>query len=153
MDKRRFNGRHSKPGAGRKKGTGVSNKINTAVNNFMSELLEDEEIKSQVIKELKQISAFQGWIYIIKDNNTGYYKIGVTQKENPNTRLSLYRSHKMDIKIIFIDIVDGVFELEEILHGMFQRVSIGDWFELSDQNIIEIITKISNFKHPRIHLY
>ena len=153
MDRRKFN--KGTPGnkGGRKLGTGISGKINKAVVDFMQNLMEDEEIKQKVVYELRQLSNLEGWIYIIKDNKTGYYKIGVTQRQNPKERLKLYRAHKMDIDLIYLDKVNYVFELEDILLNMFERVEGGsDWFNLTEKQLIDVVIKTSNFKYPKAYL-
>ena len=148
MDKRKFNG-GSRKGAGRKKGTGVSNRIKRAVDDFMNDLLQDEEIMGIAINDLKQLSLGLGWIYIIKDKDTGRVKIGVTQRKSPKRRLSQYNAHNMDIDVLFIDKVDYCYEIESLLHDLFSRFRVtgGDWFELNDKQILTAINEICKHKH------
>jgi len=149
MDKRKFNG-GSRKGAGRKKGTGISNKINKAVNDFMDNLLEDEEIKKQALKEAKQLSLQSGWIYIIKDVDTGYYKIGVTQRKNPKQRFTLYKSHNMNISLTYLNKVDYCFEIENDLHALLKRINKGDWYKITDTELVNAISKISEHKYSNV---
>jgi hypothetical protein len=152
MDKRKFNG-GSRKGSGRKKGTGISSLIKKHVDDFMQLMIEDPEISKQINKDLKQLSLTSGWIYIIKDKKNGYYKIGVTQRSNPNERLSHYKTHNMDIDLIYIDNLEYCYKIESDLHELFEekRNHRSDWFELTHSDIVKCLTEISKHKHNKCY--
>lgn len=141
----------SRKGSGMKKSTDISNKIKKYVNEFMENMLSDDDINNEATNQVKEILSDQGWIYIIMDNKTGLYKVGVTQRSNPKTRLSLYTSHNMNISLVFIDIIDNCFDVEGTIHGMFDRENNGDWFCLSSDELLMCIMEISNHKYKNIH--
>jgi hypothetical protein len=151
MDKRKNNG-GSRKGAGRKKGSGFSGIIKKEVNSFMEGLLEKEEVKKVIIEDLIEMSVTKGYIYIIKDLDNNQKKIGVTQKSNPKQRLSQYVSHKMNIELLFIDIIDDCFEIEESIHSLFNEYrNNGDWFSLSNNDVSKIISIINKHKYSKIY--
>lgn len=139
-------------GSGRKKGTGTSNTIKKYVDDFMENLLKDEVIKNEVQKELNDCSLLSGWLYIIKDIDRNFYKIGVTQRKNPKDRLKLYKQHQMNIDLIFIDYVDFCFELESDIHTVLDsfRVGSSDFYNCSESNILSIMCLISKHKYSKI---
>ena len=151
MDKRQFNG-GSRKGSGRKKGTGVSTKIKKYVEEMMIAMLKDESVNAQIMSELKQLSVSSGWIYVIKDLDNNEVKIGVTQKENPKNRLSQYTSHKMNIELLFIDDIEDCFELENEIHISFKNQRInGDWFNLTNEDVLKIIYIINKHKYKKLY--
>jgi hypothetical protein len=151
MDKRQFNG-GSRKGAGRKKGTGVSTKIKKYVEEMMFAMLKDESVNAQIMREFKQLSMSSGWIYVIKDLDNNEVKIGVTQKENPKHRLSQYTSHKINIELLFIDDIEDCFELENEIHISFENKRInGDWFDLTNEDVLKIIYIINKHKYKKLY--
>ena len=152
MDKRKFNGGGSRKNAGRKKGGGLSGKIKSHVDKMMQDMLRDEVLKKQISSDLKQMSLTSGYIYVIKDLKTNFVKIGVTQRENPNTRLSLYTSHNIKIDLLHIDYVDNCFDLEDKLHKNIEDSCIkGDWFSLSNKQVFNIIREINKSKYSKYY--
>lgn len=151
MDKRKFNG-GSRKGAGRKKGSGLSGKIKSYVDDFMLELLKDNDIKNQINRDLKQMSFTSGYIYIIKDVDTGNTKIGVTQKPNPKSRLSQYSSHKINYELIFIDEVEYCFDIENEIHILNENKRIkGDWFDMNKIDVLNSIKIINKHKYKKYY--
>lgn len=143
----------SRPGAGRKRGSGFSNKIKKHVENMLKELLSDEEIKAHIIKEQSKSFLFDGWVYVIKNKSNGLHKIGVTQQLNPKTRLALYNAHDMKIKVIFIDKVDMCYELEQDLIDVVKSKRVkGDWFDISDDDLLIIAKKIFIHKNSKFYI-
>ncbi len=149
MDKRKNNG-GVRSGAGRKKGSGVSGKIKMYVDEMMHKLIEDKELKKEIINDLIQMKFDSGYIYIIRDLETNFVKVGVTQRKNPKQRLSLYITHNMKINLLFIDYVENCFELEEEINQSLKNREKGDWFNLSFFEILQIVTKISKHKNIKI---
>jgi hypothetical protein len=151
MDKRKFNG-GSRKNAGRKKGSGFSNLLKKYVDEFMIELLKDEQINNKIQKDLKQISLTSGFIYIIRDIDRNTIKIGVTQVSNPKKRLSQYTSHKINFELLFIDELKDCYEVENEIHLSIEDNRIkGDWFSIDDLMLLSIIKLINKRKHGKIY--
>ncbi len=142
----------SRKGAGRKKSSGVSSIIKKHVDAFMVDMLKDARIEGYVNSDLRQLSISSGWIYVIRDRSTDYIKVGVTQRKNPNERLSLYASHNMIIDLVFVDFVDDCFGVEDAIHSQIEQYRVkGDWFKLDDENVLGSIMIISKLKHNKIY--
>jgi hypothetical protein len=141
----------SRINSGRKKGTGFSNKIKFYVDKMLTEMIQDNEIKKQVYNEINQLTFTTGWIYIIKDKVTNNFKIGVTQNDNPKVRLSHYVNY-IEIDLIYIESINNCFEIESLIHQKYNANRIkGDWFNLSNENIISIIRNINEIKYNKIY--
>jgi hypothetical protein len=98
-------------------------------------LLLEQEKRREEDKKRKPIP---GDIYIIKDNGTGYYKIGMSRNVNQRIK-SLNTSTPRGIETVLIfDSSDCVLD-ENNIHNMFsdKRIS-GEWFELDDKDIEKI---------------
>ena len=80
--------------------------------------------KKQIKKDIRQISLNEGWIYIIQNQINGLIKVGITQRNNPKSRLSLYKSHNMNVKLLFLDYLDDCFDVEANCHAMFHTCKI-----------------------------
>ena len=151
MDKRKFNG-GSRKNAGRKKGSGFSNLIKKYVDDFMYELLDNTKVKDKILKDLKQLSLTSGFIYIIKDLDTLEIKIGVTQVSNPKRRLSQYSSHKINYELMFIDTIEDCYEIENEIHLIIEDKRVkGDWFNIDDIVLLDIIKLINKRKYQKLH--
>jgi len=112
--------------------------------------LKNDEFRSKAQSEVNRFEMFSGWIYVIRNKQTNFYKVGITQSENPNGRLSLYRSHDMDIELIFIESVDNCRELEEFIHSQLNEFRCGtsDWYSIKTDDVLSIIKTINNHKYP-----
>tara|TARA_R110000744_G_scaffold13692_3_gene39680 strand:+ start:57 stop:518 length:462 start_codon:yes stop_codon:yes gene_type:complete len=151
MDKRKFNG-GSRKNAGRKKGGEFSNLLKKYVDEFMIELLKDEQINNKIQNDLKQISLTSGFIYIIKDIDRNTIKIGVTQVSNPKKRLSQYTSHKINFELLFIEELENCYEVENEIHLSVEDNRIkGDWFSIDDLILLSIIKLINKRKYEKIY--
>ena len=151
MDKRKFNG-GSRKNAGRKKGSGFSSLLKKYVDEFMVELLKDEQINNKIQKDLNQISLTSGFIYIIKDIDRNTIKIGVTQVSNPKKRLSQYTSHKINFELLFIEELENCYEVENEIHLSVEDNRIkGDWFSIDDLILLSIIKLINKRKYEKIY--
>lgn len=152
MDKRKFNKGGSRKGSGRKKGSGFSSLLKKYVDDFMYELLKDDKIKDKIQNDLKQLSLTSGYIYIIKDLDRGTIKIGVTQVSNPKKRLSQYTSHKINFELLFIETVNDCYEVENEIHLIIENNRIrGDWFNIDDLTIFNIIKLINKRKYEKLY--
>ena len=142
----------SRKGAGRKKGSGFSGLLKKYVDEFMYELLKDEKIKDRIQNDLKELSLTSGYIYIIKDLDRDTIKIGVTQVSNPKKRLSQYTSHKINFELLFIETVNDCYEVENEIHLIIENNRIrGDWFNIDDLTIFNIIKLINKRKYEKIY--
>jgi hypothetical protein len=151
MDKRKFNG-GSRKNAGRKKGSGFSSLIKKYVDDFMYELLDNAKVKDKILQDLKQLSLTSGYIYIIKDLDTLEIKIGVTQVSNPKRRLSQYSSHKINYELLFIDTIEDCYEIENEIHLIIENKRVkGDWFNINDAVLLDIIKLINKRKYQKLH--
>jgi hypothetical protein len=74
--------------------------------------------------------------YIMKDNNTGFYKIG--KSVNPRLRERTLQSEKPSIKMIKVFDKD----IEKELHNKYKEFRVrGEWFDLNKIQINYICTK------------
>jgi hypothetical protein len=151
MDGRKNNG-GARPGAGRKKGSGMSGIIKNHVDNFMLELLKEDQVKQTALSEYIQLEIDEGWIYVIRDDNTSFIKIGVTQKKNPSQRLNLYKSHNMEISLLFLDKVKHCFDIEGDIHAQIEaHRKKGDWFDLDVNDVMDVIFLINKHNHKKYY--
>lgn len=141
----------SRINSGRKKGTGFSNKIKFYVDKMLTEMMQDQEIKKQIHTEINQLTFTTGWIYFIKDRISNNFKIGVSQSNNPKVRLSHYVNY-IEIDLIYIENISNCFEIEALIHQKFDANRIkGDWFKLSNEDVISIIRYINEIKYNKIY--
>lgn len=140
MDKRKFNGGHRN--AGRKKGIGISNDIKRYCESFMVEMLKNDAIR---LKATKQISLSledetPDFFYIIKNEEN--YKLGFTS--DIKKRMANYKSHLGVVNLIYVYEGFDSNDIETYLHKKYisKRV-IGEYFNLSKQDIIDIVSYCS----------
>lgn len=75
------------------------------------------------------------YVYIMYDENTGYFKIG--RSLNPTKRERTLQSEKASIKLIAT--YPAKSSDEGILHKKFEHLRVrGEWFDLSDLQIAQI---------------
>ena len=111
---------------------------------FIIELLDNADIKDQCNIEIgNNVELIKGnsFLYIIKSN--GFFKIGITS--NIKNRFKNYSSHSgYSAELIFCKKMYNANDIEKELINMYSLYSIqGDWFDLSDSILIEIISFIS----------
>jgi hypothetical protein len=71
-------------------------------------------------------------IYIMKDNHTGHYKIG--RSDRPTKREATLLSQKSSIELLFF--FPGTTNQEKMLHEIFQDKWVrGEWFALTDGDL------------------
>ena len=141
----------SRINSGRKKGTGLSNKIKFYVDKMLTEMMQDQEVKKEVANEINQLTLTSGWIYVIKDRITNNFKIGITQNDNPKVRLSHYVNY-IEIDLIYIEYINNCFEVEALIHQKYHADRIkGDWFKLCNEDVISIIRCINEIKYNKIY--
>jgi len=141
----------SRMGSGRKSGTGFSATIAKAVAKhvdlMLHELLSDKDVYKKALQSKVDFDGNVGWVYLIKNESEGLYKFGITTRSRLSSRLSLYKSHFMDIDLVFCDLVDNCMELEEKVLGIINPIR-GDWFECSHQDIDNVLAIITAHKYP-----
>jgi hypothetical protein len=71
-------------------------------------------------------------IYVMIDDNTGFYKIG--RSINPTKREKTLQSEKATIKLLFF--FKGTYEIEKYLHKALKEKCVrGEWFNLSNSDL------------------
>lgn len=90
-----------------------------------------EAMNNNSVKDNSQVSK-QGFVYLMLDNNTGYYKIGFSK--NPKYRERTLQSEKPTI--VLINKFKGSAKQEKALHQLFRHKRIrGEWFSLNQSDI------------------
>jgi hypothetical protein len=73
--------------------------------------------------------------YIMRDGNTGYYKIGRSSKPEFREKTLQSENPTIDLLMIFENDVEGE------LHNMYKRKRVrGEWFALTNDDLIDIYT-------------
>ena len=87
--------------------------------------------------------ARDGYIYIIKEGGSSYYKIGVS-KSSTYARLKILQvGNPRKLEVILETAVSNYLELENELHKYYKDLNInGEWFILNEVLLKEIIKKI-----------
>lgn len=84
-----------------------------------------------------------GYVYLLKNNILGGYKIGITT--SPKSR---FKALSVGSKATLIGYwqLDAYRELEKHLHKEYSdsRVPQSEWFDLSDQDVRDVIQKIAS---------
>ena len=89
---------------------------------------------NRIINEIKTTTTYK--TYIIKDYNTGFYKIG--KSRNPKIREKTLQSENPNIAIVKVFNED----IEKILHDSYKENRLrGEWFNLNNIQIKYICTK------------
>lgn len=98
-------------------------------------------------KELKNSFCDKGWIYLIREGNSKYYKIGQTNS-NPDIRLAaLQVGNHRPLKYIFKRYIYSVLFYERKLHEMFRKQRIRkEWFYLNKENVSLFFKSCKEFK-------
>lgn len=133
----------ARKGAGRKKGIGISNDIRKYCDKMIIEMLKDDAIRFKATKQLSMTfeNESEDYLYIIQSDNS--YKIGFSS--NWKRREKSYKTHLPTYKLIYLVKSFSCFELENDLHLMFDnKRKQGEWFELSNEEVIKAISYCSN---------
>jgi hypothetical protein len=75
-------------------------------------------------------------IYLIKENDTNYYKIGVTKQPIYNRIKQLQTGNAHQITLV--DFYETAYKkVEKFLHGKFKKYKVGgEWFDLPLEEVI-----------------
>lgn len=134
----------ARKGAGRKKGIGITNDIKKLCQGFIEEMLKNDAIKLKMTKQLSLMyedEKKEDYLYIIKNNE--YYKIGYSS--NFSKRIKSYKTHLGGVELVYLTKQYNCFELENEIHDMFTHKRLtGEWFELDEEELIEIISYCSS---------
>ncbi len=85
-----------------------------------------------------------GSIYIIKAGDKNIYKIGVAT-DIGNRLNTLQTANYEELKVVRSFYLENVYEIEKELHFIYREKNIrGEWFRLSDNDILEIEGYIYN---------
>lgn len=83
-----------------------------------------------------------GFIYVLRSGNTNRFKIGQS-KDFPGRLASLQTGNPETLSLVFFFPVVDVFAKEQELHKRYEAKKItGEWFELSEADINNLITEI-----------
>ena len=134
----------ARPGAGRKKGIGVTSSIEKYVYKFVVELLQDEIVRAKAVKQLALSfdSEQEQYLYIIKNGNL--YKVGYSS--NFKNRIKNYKAHLGKVDVILLYKTDKAFEIEAEFHqNQLDAVGVNsEWYEFSEsqlENAIRYLTQ------------
>lgn len=102
-----------------------------------------KKVKNQFV--IPQPTAKSGTVYIIQIKGTSFFKIGVT-KGLAEHRLKYFQTYyPFELNVVHVINCDNAYRLEWSLHQKYNIKRVrGEWFDLSDQDIIEI----KNIKWP-----
>ena len=83
-----------------------------------------------------------GYIYLIKNNDSGLFKIGITKDLKRRFR-QLETQSGCSLRLVFaglfLDDDTPVNETEKVLHNKYKdRKKIGEWFNLTREDILQI---------------
>ena len=138
----------ARPNAGRKrKHIKLADVIKNHCEDFILELLKNEEIDKRARREVQTLIDFEDientkedYLYIVKSNDS--YKIGYTK--DIKSRMNDYKIHFGLVEIVYVYKSFNCYELESIIHNLVKDKNIrGEWFNLSDSDILNIISYCS----------
>jgi hypothetical protein len=87
-----------------------------------------------------------GFIYIFKSKETGYYKIGMTNR-TVKKRLQEFSTLPDEISEIYSGRVKYPRRIEKELHSLYKNYRvIGEWFDLSLEHFISVIEYIQHYE-------
>lgn len=119
--------------------------IDKTINIYHKENLNDKIIDEINIKELEKENKKykkindkkETFIYLMHDENTGYYKIG--RSVNPVKRERTLQSEKPTISLIYYSKSTPTQNTEYILHQRYKDVRVrGEWFALDKIDVMQI---------------
>ena len=139
----------ARPNAGRKrKHIKLADVIKNHCEDFIIELLKNEEINKRARREVQKLLDFEDienekedYLYIVKSN--GNFKIGYTK--NIKSRMNDYKIHFGLVEIVYVYKSFNCYDLESVIHNLVKDKNIrGEWFDLDDSDILNIISYCSN---------
>ena len=80
-----------------------------------------------------------GWVYLIQQCNSPFYKIGQTAGDVEKRLMSLTHQNPQGLKLVHKFYCQDRRKVEKELHQMYAVLRVrGEWFELSSEDIAEI---------------
>ena len=109
---------------------------------YEAALKQDPELIQHLMnksKELGQLDNDKTYLYLIKEDNSNHYKIGVSI--NPEDRLkSLQTASKTKLNIVAYCVHENAYEVEQSIHAILNDCrKCGEWFELDEEIVIYIL--------------
>lgn len=79
----------------------------------------------------------KGFVYLIREGNSDYYKIGVTKKDNAQSRLKeLQTGNANELTLIAQFESNKPFRLESMLHKKYKHLNENnEWFDFYGYNV------------------
>jgi hypothetical protein len=147
MQEKKDNRGGARKNAGRKIGLGLSYTIQKECSVLIERLLQDELFKSKAIQQVLKINEEQqeDYFYILKSN--GSYKFGYSS--NFKSRLKMYRTHNIDVKVILLLKSKGCFELESdmLLKYDSNRIGYTEWFKFDEEEIFNVLNHVNTINY------
>ena len=147
MSDKKSNHGGARKNAGRKIGVGLSYTIQKECSVLIERLLQDELFKSTAIQQVLKLNEEQkeDYFYILKSN--GSYKFGYSS--NFKSRIKMYRTHNIDVKVILLLKSKGCFELESdmLLRYDDNRIGSTEWFNFDDEEIFNVLNQINTINY------
>lgn len=110
------------------------------LNNYINEENNktSEAVRNSPRKEKEKPVLKSGFIYIIKCNHTGLFKIGSTTRNNPSVRIAELKTSNPSVEEYLVFKSDNIKE-ERYFHQQFESKKVsGEWFKLSELDIEEV---------------
>ena len=106
----------------------------------------------QIIKNHDRLGS--GYVYIMKCGEFNYYKIGIS-KNSPEKRWSGIQSGcPFPISFVSITYCEDYVMLERRLHEKYRSQRLmGEWFELSDLDLIDVHNNLKETKTKQVTLF
>lgn len=87
----------------------------------------------------------QGILYIIKEEKTNYYKIGITTKTVYKRLQELQTGNPRVLKHIAYFNVSNARKTEKLIHSILAKYHVHlEWFELPDFEVLGLIQYVEN---------
>jgi hypothetical protein len=147
MPDKKSNHGGARKNAGRKIGVGLSYTIQKECADLIERLLQDELFKSKAIQQVLKLNKEEqeDYFYILKSN--GSYKFGYSS--NFKSRIKMYRTHNVYVKVILLLKSKGCFELESdmLLKYDNNRIGYTEWFNFDDEQIFNVLNHVNTINY------
>lgn len=125
---------------------------------YYNERLEQEINKRKKYSESRRqnrnkVNNSDTCVYLIKNTTNGLIKIG--SSNNPQRRLIELKNQYKNDELILVAYVENVEQkLESDLHSQYKHLNkINEWYELSNEDVIEIMKTNHMIAHMHNHMY
>ena len=88
-----------------------------------------------------------GFVYLINEEGTDNYKIGITRSKNEKRRKkTLQTGNSQKLNTIYAFKTEYPYRLETMLHTFYaNKRGNGEWFQLSDNEVMSFMSLCENF--------